>query len=342
MRSVVVEEPRRLAVVERPRPEPGPGEVRLRVRYGGVCGSDLHIFQGDNPFVVYPRVIGHEFIGRIEAVGGGVPASRVGDLVAVDPVIGCGRCYACSAGRANLCRELQVLGVHRDGGFSELVTAPARNAHVIPPGLDEVGAAMVEPFAIAANVTSRTGVLPGDVALVYGAGPIGLTVLQVLKGVHGLRVFVTDRVPERLERARACGADEAIDTAKEPLKDALPRLGLDGGPTLIVDAVGHPAILEEAVRLASPGARIGLLGFSAQPTPIVQQELVRKELSLHASRLNSAMFPRVIDWMSRGLLHPEHLVTHRIDFRDVARAFDLLENDPRTSCKVLLDFGAEA
>jgi L-gulonate 5-dehydrogenase len=342
VRSVVVEAPRRLAVVERPRPEPGPQEVRVRVRYGGVCGSDLHIFHGDNPFVVYPRVIGHEFVGRIEAVGAGVPDSRRGELVAVDPVIGCGRCYPCSVGRPNVCRELSVLGVHRDGGFSEHVSAPARNAHPIPPGLDEVGAAMVEPFAIAANVTSRTGVFPGDVALVYGAGPIGLTVLEVLKGVHGLRVFVTDRVPERLDRARACGAEAAIDTGQEPLAEALKRLGVDGGPTLIVDAVGHPAILEEAVRIASPAARIGLLGFSAQPTAIVQQELTRKELSLHASRLNSAMFPRVIDWMSRGLLHPERLVTHRIDFRDVARAFDLLENDPRTTCKVLLDFGTEA
>lgn len=342
MRSVVVEKPRHLAVVERPRPEPGPDEVRVRVRYAGVCGSDLHIFHGDNPFVVYPRVIGHEFVGHIEAVGSGVAAARVGEFVAVDPVIGCGRCYPCSVGRSNVCRSLQVLGVHRDGGFSELVAAPAGNAHVIPRDIDEATAAMVEPFAIAANVTSRTGVFPSDVALVYGAGPIGLTVLQVLKGVHGLRVLVTDRLEERLERARACGADAAIDTAKEPLPEALTRLGVDGGPTLIVDAVGHPAILEEAVRLASPAARIGLLGFSAQPSAIVQQELTRKELSLHASRLNSAMFPRVIEWMSQGRLHPGRLVTHRIDFRDVAHAFELIEGDPRTSCKVLLDFGPEA
>jgi L-gulonate 5-dehydrogenase len=256
-------------------------------------------------------------------------------------VIGCGRCHPCSIGRANVCRELQVLGVHRDGGFSELVSVPARNAHPIPAGIDEDAAATIEPFAIAAQVTNRTRVLPSDVALVYGAGPIGLTVLQVLSGVHGVRVLVTDRVAERLDRARACGADAAIDTGQEPLGEALARLGVEGGPTLIVDAVGHPAILEEAVRLAAPAARIGLLGFSAAPSSIVQQELTRKELSLHASRLNSAMFPRVIDWMSRGLLRPERLVTHRIDFRDVARAFDLLENDPRTSCKVLLDFGAE-
>jgi L-gulonate 5-dehydrogenase len=338
MQSVLVEAPRRLSVVERERPVAGAGEVRVRVGYGGLCGSDVHILHGENPFVSYPRVIGHEFAGRVEAVGAGVPASRVGELVAVDPVVSCGRCRSCAVGRPNVCLGLQVLGVHRDGGFSEYLCAPAANAHALPAGIEDKWAATVEPFAIAANVTSRTGVLPGDVALVYGAGPIGLTVVQVLKGVHGVRVLVTDRVPERLERARACGADEAIDTSRETLDDALQRLGIDA-PTLVIDAVGHPSLLEEAVRLAAPAARIGLLGFSAQPSSVSQQELTRKELSLLASRLNSGMFPRVIDWMAAGKLRPDRLVSHCIAFREVERAFALLETDARTTAKVLLDFG---
>ncbi len=108
MLSVVVEHPNRMAVCERPRPEPGPGELRVRVRYAGICGSDLHIYHGQNPFVVYPRVIGHEFVGRIDAVGVGVDAARIGELVAVDPVVNCGRCHACTVGRSNVCRSLQV------------------------------------------------------------------------------------------------------------------------------------------------------------------------------------------------------------------------------------------
>jgi L-gulonate 5-dehydrogenase len=340
MNSVVVEGPGRLTVAERPRPEPAPGEVRVRVRYGGLCGSDVHILHGENPFVTYPRVIGHEFAGRIEAVGEGVSPARVGELVAVDPVLSCGACYPCSVGRRNVCRSLEVLGVHRDGGFSACLCAPAANAHVVPAALDGRWAATVEPFAIAANVTSRTGVFPGDVALVYGAGPIGLTVLQVLKGVHGVRTLVTDRLDERLERARACGADEAINTSREGLPNALRRLGVDG-PTLVVDAVGHPSLLEEAVEVAAPAARIGLLGFSSQPSAVPQQELTRKELSLHASRLNSGMFPRVIEWMAAGRLHPERIVSHCIGFREVARAFALFEKDARTTAKVLLDFGDE-
>lgn len=340
MLSVVVEKPHQVGLVERALPEPGAGELRVRVRYAGICGSDVHILHGDNPFVVYPRVIGHEFVGTVDSVGLGVDPKRAGERVAVDPVIGCGRCYPCSLGRCNVCRDLQVLGVHRDGGFSQWQCVPARNAHSIPGRLSEEAAATIEPFAIAANVTNRTGVLPNDVALVYGAGPIGLSVLQVLKGVHGVRVLVTDRIPERLALARSCGADEIVDGARETVREALARLGIEGGPTLVIDAVCHPSILEEAIRVASPAGRIGMLSFSSVPSAISQQEVTRKELSLHASRLNSAMFPRVIEWMSRRLLQPERLITHRLDFRAVGRAFELLEGEPSTTCKVLLDFGA--
>jgi len=340
VRSVLVEGPNRLAVVERDDTAPArPGEVRLRVRYAGICGSDVHILHGRNPFVTYPRVIGHEFVGVIEAVGEGVPGARVGERVAVDPVIACGGCYPCSIGRRNVCARLSVVGVHQDGGFSDFLCVPAGNAHAIPSGVPEDAAATIEPFAVAANVTNRTGVLPGDEALVYGAGPMGLMVTQVLKGVYGARVVVTDRVPERLARATACGADAVVDAGREPLHEALPRLGMERGPSLIVDAACHPAILDEAVRLAAPAGRIGLLGFSAEPSSFAQQETTRKELSLFASRLNAGTFPQVIAWMAAGKLQPEKLVSHRVPVADVRRAFDLTEGDPRSTSKVLLDFG---
>lgn len=343
MLSIVVDQPNSMAVCERPTPEPAAGEVRVRVRYAGICGSDLHIFHGKNPFVAYPRVIGHEFVGRIDAVGADVHPARIGETVAIDPVISCGRCYACRVGRQNVCGKLQVIGVHRDGGFSEYAVVPHQNAHVIPQGLALASASVIEPFAVAANVTHRTGVLPEDVALVYGAGPVGLNLVQVLKKVYGIRAFVTDHVDERLALARGCGAaeDEIINTSREPIEEALKRRGVEGGPTLVFDAVCHPAILEEAVRIAAPAGRIGILGFSSAPSAIPQQELTKKELSLHASRLNCAMFPTVIDWISRGLVNPGHIVTHQVDFRDVKGAFELAEHRPRESCKVLLDFGAE-
>ncbi len=343
MLSVVVSEPHQIAVREMPLPEPAAGEVRVRVRYAGICGSDLHIFHGQNPFVVYPRIIGHEFVGRIEKLGAGVDPARLGERVTVDPVIACGHCYACRVGRHNVCNQLRVLGVHRDGGFSQFVCAPAANAYRIPDSLGDDAASIIEPFAVAANVTHRTGVLAEDTALIYGAGPVGLNVLQVLKKVYGIRAFITDFLDERLALARQCGAgeDEVINTRREPLAQALAERGLQGGPTLIFDAVCHPSILEEAVRLAAPAARIGILGFSATPSAIPQQELTKKELSLHASRLNCAMFPTVLDWIGRGLVEPGRIITHTLDFRDVGDALTLAEKHPQESCKVLLDFGQD-
>jgi L-gulonate 5-dehydrogenase len=341
MLSVVVDKPNSMAVCERPTPDPAAGEVRVRVRYAGICGSDLHIFHGKNPFAAYPRIIGHEFVGHIDAVGAGVSEARIGERVVVDPVISCGQCHACRIGRQNVCSLLEVIGVHRDGGFSEYACVPARNAYTVPDGLPATSAAVIEPFAVAANVTCRTGVLREDIALIYGAGPVGLNLLQVLKRVHGVRAFITDHVDERLALARGCGAeeDEIINTLHEPLEQALALRGVEGGPTLIYDAVCHPSILEEAVRIAAPAGRIGVLGFSATPSAVPQQELTRKELTLYASRLNCAMFPTVIDWISRCLVDPGHIVTHAVDFREVTSAFGIAERNPRESCKVLLDFG---
>ena len=344
MLSVVVDQPNSMAVIERPMPEPAAGEVRVRVRFAGICGSDLHIFHGQNPFVSYPRIIGHEFVGRIESVGEGVDASRIGETVVVDPVISCGECHACRIGRQNVCSRLQVIGVHRDGGFSQYVCAPGKNAYVVPKDLAHASASVIEPFAVAANVTGRTGVFPSDVALIYGAGPVGLNLMQVLKRVYGIRAFITDHFDERLALALQCGAaeDEIINTTRESLPEALVKRGVEGGPTLIYDAVCHPKIIEEAVRIAAPAARIGLLGFSATPSAIPQQELTKKELTLYASRLNCAMFPTVIDWITRGLIDPGRIISHKVDFRDVAGAFDIAERNPRYSCKVLLDFGVDA
>lgn len=344
MLSIIVDNPHSMALRKRPVPHPAPGEVRLRVRYAGICGSDLHIFHGKNPFAAYPRVIGHEFVGDIDAVGAGVGTHRIGERVVVDPVISCGECHACRIGRRNVCSRLQVIGVHRDGGFSEYTCVPACNAYAVPAGLAAPAAAVIEPFAVAANITHRTGVLREDVALIYGAGPIGLNLLQVLKRVHGIRTFITDHVDERLALARHCGAgaDEVINTAREAIEPALAKRGAASGPTLIYDAVCHPSILEEAVRIAAPAGRIGILGFSVTPSAIPQQELTRKELTLYASRLNCEMFPTVIDWISRGLVDPGRIVTHRMNFRDVADAFELAERNPSESCKILLEFGEAA
>ena len=212
MRSVVVKEPGQLNIESRPVPVPGAHEVRVKIAFAGICGSDVHIYHGHNPFAKYPRVIGHEFYGIIDAVGEQVSPARIGERVAVDPVVSCGHCYPCSVGRPNVCTQLQVIGVHRDGGFSDYACVPAKNAWRIPEAISDRQATMVEPFTIAANITAQLQPTAQDIALVYGAGPMGLTIIQALKGVYGVKqVIVVDRIAERLQMARENGADLTLD-----------------------------------------------------------------------------------------------------------------------------------
>ncbi|MDX5630056.1 MULTISPECIES: Zn-dependent oxidoreductase [unclassified Brenneria] len=333
MKSVVIEQPGTLVIQTRPVPQPEAGEVRVKIRYASICGSDVHIWHGQNPFAKYPRVIGHEFFGVIDDVGAGVDRARIGERVVVDPVVNCGHCYPCSVGRPNVCAELQVIGVHRDGGFSEYACAPADNAYRIPDAIPDKLASLVEPFTIAANICAFLQPTPQDVALIYGAGPMGLTALQVLKNVYGVgRVVVVDRLAERLTMASDSGADLTLNNSETPLAAQLKG----SPPTLIIDAACHPSILPEAIALASPAARIGLLGFSGEPCAITQQSLTSKELSLFTSRLNSRRFPTVIDWLARGLLAPEKLVSHYMPLSRIAEAMTIFDQDPRGCCKVIL------
>ena len=337
MKSIVIKEPNTLVIEDRERAEPGIGEVRVKVKMAGICGSDSHIYRGHNPFARYPRVIGHEFFGVIDAVGEGVTDRKIGQRVCVDPVISCGHCYPCSVGKPNVCTSLVVLGVHRDGGFSEYAVVPAKNAWLVADNIADHHAVMVEPFTIAANVTGQVKPTEADVALIYGAGPMGLTTLQALKGVyHVKQVIVADRINERLAMAERCGADWVINNGDKLLAEWLEEKGIK--PTLIVDAACHPAILQEAITLASPAARIVLMGFSSDPSTITQQGITGKELSIFSSRLNANKFPVVLEWLEKGLIDPDKLITHYFNYHHVIDAIELFEKDQKSCCKVLLTF----
>ncbi|MFJ5503939.1 Zn-dependent oxidoreductase [Pectobacterium carotovorum] len=337
MKSIVIQQPNELVIEERPIPQPAAGEVRVKVKLAGICGSDSHIYRGHNPFAKYPRVIGHEFFGVIEAVGEGVEASRLGERVSVDPVVSCGHCYPCSIGKPNVCTSLVVLGVHRDGGFSEYAAVPAKNAHIIPDEIPDEFAVMVEPFTISANVTAQVKPTEQDIALIYGAGPMGLTSVQVLKGVFNVKeVIVVDRIPERLDMALRSGADRVINNASLSLKDELEALNIK--PTLIVDAACHPSILQEAITIASPAARIAIMGFSSEPCQVSQQGITSKEISIFSSRLNANKFPIVIEWLKAKRIDPAKLITHRFDYQHVEQAIEVFEKDQKRCCKVLLTF----
>lgn len=300
----------------------------------------MHIIHGDNAFVRFPRITGHEFAGIVEAVGEGVLGVAVGDRVCIDPVISCGQCYPCRIGRPNVCSSLEVIGVHRDGGFEELVAVPAENLHHLPEQIGLDAAALVEPYTIAANVLDRMQPHPGDRLMILGAGVIGLTILQMAlaKGIE--EVIVTDVINQRLAAAKALGATQVFNSREQDVEKEVLALTQGEGVPLIADAACVPALLPQMLRLASPAGRIGLLGFSVQPSELVQLEVIKKELTLVGSRLNNRKFPEVLKLMASGQLDPLALVSHRLPLSDMPSAIDMLDHRPEEARKVLIQISA--
>ncbi|GEK74191.1 MULTISPECIES: Zn-dependent oxidoreductase [Halomonas] len=340
MKAFQVNAPQDYRLVEAEAPAVAAGEVQVKVAFAGICGSDMHIIHGDNAFVRFPRITGHEFAGLVEAVGEGVEGVAVGDRVCIDPVISCGECYPCRIGRPNVCTALEVIGVHRNGGFEERVNVPAGNVHRLPEGLGLDAAALVEPYTIAANVLSRMQPHPGDRLLILGAGVIGLTILQVARAQGIEDITVSDVIDARLETARELGATRTLNGAEQDVEAEVEALTGGEGMPLIADAACVPALLPQMLRMASPAGRIGLLGFNPTPSDLVQLEVIKKELTLVGSRLNNRKFPEVIELMASGRLDPLALVSHRLPFDDMPGAIEMIDHHPESARKVLIEIGA--
>ncbi|WP_315337690.1 Zn-dependent oxidoreductase [Pseudomonas grimontii] len=337
MKAFQVRAPFEYGLAQVEMPQVAPGEVKVDVAYAGICGSDMHIIHGQNAFVRFPRVTGHEFSGVVREVGEGVENLKVGDRVCIDPVISCGTCYPCRINRPNVCTRLQVIGVHRDGGFSEQVCVPADNAHHLPDSMSLSHAALVEPYTIALNVLDRMQPEPGDSLLIYGAGVIGLTLVQMARALGMTDITVTDVLDTRLEAARALGASRTLNGKDVDVEATMRELTQGEGVPLIVDAACIPALMPQMVRLASPAGRIGLLGFNTVPSDLVQLEMIKKELTLVGSRLNNRKFPKVIELIASGKLQVRELISHRVSFDDMPGAIDMIENHPEQTRKVLVE-----
>ncbi|WP_316980351.1 zinc-binding alcohol dehydrogenase family protein [Shumkonia mesophila] len=339
MTTIIVEAPNRLELRDVAPVPPKAGEVQIKVRRAGICGSDIHIVHGSNPFAKYPRVIGHEFAGEISALGDGVVGLEIGDRVVADPVIACGHCALCKAGRPNVCTNLQVIGVHHDGGFRDFATVPAANAIKVPADMPFEIAALAEPFSVGANILSRTGCSAEDSVLIFGAGTAGLTVLQIAK-LHGARCLVSDPDEARRERATFLGADVTIDPGAETLEGVATAKTGGFGPSVVIDAAGVPALLDQACHVVGSGGRIGLLGFSGAPSNLDQREVNRKELAVFGSRLNRRLIPQVVQWLQDELLQPLEMISHVFSSKEARTAFDLIQNAPQSTLKVQLTFNS--
>jgi L-gulonate 5-dehydrogenase len=336
VKAGLVEKPGRLAIVEREMPAiKNDDDVLIKIKRVGICGSDVHIMHGKNPFVVYPRVWGHEFTGEVVETGSTAAPVQKGDHVSVEPIIYCGTCYACWQGRGNICERLQVMGVHIDGGCQQYIVVPAKNAHVLPAAVPWDEAVLVEPFTIGAQACYRGNVLPGDFVFVMGAGTIGLTALQMAK-LAGATVIVSDIVNEKLEYAKSRGADFVIN-AKETDALAKAREITGGmGANVTIDAVCSKKSFEDAVEITSAAGRIVELSFNETPSEIAPVNIIKKELTICGSRLQTNRFPVVIGYLKKGSLPLAGFVTGKYDFNNMADAFAYIDTHGDSVRKIVV------
>lgn len=338
MKAIKVVKPFQVEIVDVPKPEIKKGDdVIVKITSGGICGSDIQIWNGTNSLATYPRIIGHEFGGIVTEVGADVTHVKVGDKVAVDPVVSCGHCYACKIGRHNVCSTLEVMGVHRDGGFAEYIIADKKNIHKFHKDFDESLLGIVEPYTIGVQINNRGQIKKGDKVLIMGSGPIGITAMQVAKR-NGAEVMMTDLVKERLDKARSMGADEVVLIGEEDLNKRLDQFTDGEGIPVIVDTVCVPSSFEQCVQLASPAGRIVVIGLKNQPSQITMADITKKELTIIGSRLNCNCFDEVIAGFEDGSLQPDQLMTKAYNYADIEDAFQMIKEHPQDVLKIVVKF----
>ena len=318
MRSVRLEAIGAMALREVPRPVAGPGEVLVRVLAAGICGSDRHMYKGEYP-TGRPVTLGHEFCGRVEAVGKGVTGFAGGELVTVDPNIACGTCPACRAGRVNLCANLLAIGVFRDGGFAEFVAVPAQQAFVLPEGLDPVHGAFSEPLACCLHALDVARIVPGSTVAVLGGGVIGLLMVQLARLAGAAEVVLVTRQASRRALALELGATVAVDPAAGDVVAAVRALN-GRGVDVVLECAGVPETLQQGLGMLARGGALVLFGVTPAgvEVPVRPFDLLVNEIRLEAAYLNPHTHARAAAMVASGVLELDRLVTHVIGLEDVA------------------------
>lgn len=296
-------------------PEPGEGQVLLRVCACGVCGTDVHIYQGGkgSADVTPPVILGHELSGFVEKVGPGVTGLEIGQLVTVDPNIYCGKCLPCRQGQKQMCHHMRAVGVTMDGGFAESCLVPYEQCVAVPAGTDPELAAMAEPLACCIHGIDRAGIRPGENVLVIGGGTIGQIMLQLARLSGAGKVVLSEPVAMRRELALNLGADAAIDPIHEDLNQRLEEILHCEGADVVIECVGNPHTAAQAIGAAARCGRILLFGVP-HPEAVLQTgmyAIFQKELTIMGSFVNPDTHSRAVAMIASGRLQLKPLITHR-------------------------------
>jgi len=315
-------------LVELPRPEPGPGEVLLRPLVSGVCGTDLHVLQGEGlGNLPVPLTMGHEVCGTVVEIGPGADAPgpyprtaaalQVGDRVVVEPVLPCGGCYFCRRGHPNVCPTMSHLGVWRDGNYADYVSVPAWRATRLPASVDDISGLLVEVSACGLNCVDQAEFKPGETALVVGGGPMGHMAAQCLLAAGAGLVMLSEPSPQRRQLAERAGVHVALSPDSEDVVARVRDLTGGLGADVVVECVGVQATVRQALDATRRRGRCVLNGLPSTPVEVDLTEVVFGEKHVVGSLASAWQFERAIDLIAAGRLQPKLMV-------DTPRAFDAL------------------
>ena len=336
MQALICNKPGELEYADIPEPERKPGYAIVQILNIGVCGTDLHAFEGTQPYFQYPRILGHELSGVLVDFDE-APGFQKGDAVTFLPYLNCGNCVACRAGKTNCCTSLQVCGVHIDGGMSDFYAVPSRLL-VHAQGLGFTELALVEPFAIGAHGIRRAAVQQGEFVLIAGAGPIGLGTMEFAR-LRGAEVIALDNNSRRLDFCRTeLGVKHILHAGDNDVMEQLLDMTSGDLPTVVIDASGNRKAINQGLHYLAHGGRYILIGLQKDDLVFSHPEFHKREATLMSSRnATHEDFNYVMDCMKKDLIHPLSFITNRVKFKDAAAGFPQWLNPASGVIKVVLE-----
>lgn len=339
MKAVQIVKPNDLRIIEMEKPTIDEhNNVLVKMTAAGICGSDVGIYHGTNAAATYPRVIGHEMVGVVVEVGPTAKKVKVGDRVIIDQVVPCGHCYACRKGRPNVCGNLQVRGVHIDGGYREYMAVPDSDCYLVPDCLSDTDAIMIEPTTIAVQCCSRAQLESEDTVLIIGSGALGSSILRIVKQFHPRKIIVSDIDDAKLQEALNNGATDVINSLKEDVPARCHELTDGYGVTVSIDAACVKTSLITALQATGCAGRVITMGFSVAPTEVNQFVITSKELDVRGSRLQNRKFQDVINLINAGKIDLRGSVSHTFPLTEAQKAFDFVDSHDPSIRKIALTF----
>lgn len=341
MKALLLKEYRKLELTDMPVPDIGPEDVLVRVAACGICGSDIHGYDGSSGRRIPPLVMGHEAAGTVESVGENVTHVQVGDRVTFDSMVSCGKCSFCEREEFNLCDNRMVLGVscgdyRRHGAFAEFVQVPERIVFKLPERLPFEHAALVEPVSVAYHAVMRSQIETGMSALVVGSGMIGLLVIQVLKHFGCSPIIAADQDDDRLAAARKCGADEVFNVTKVDLPATVRQLTEGHGADVALEVVGITPTVEAAVESVRKGGTVTLVGNLSPKVELPLQSVVTREISLIGTCGCCGEYPECLELLASGAVDVSPIISATAPLEEGPQWFSRLYDHEPGLMKVIL------